>query len=265
MTNRALCVGINDYPLRDMDLRGCVNDAKAWASVLRDHYDFAKSDVTLMVDRDATHETMLAGVKDLVTGTGRGDVIVFTNSSHGTYRADGDDEEADRYDEAMCPYDCKQNLLVDDELRTVFAEIPWGVRCIVISDSCHSGSVTRLAPGMTPDDRRPRFLDPKKLKNTAISDVRRAEPRGSGIAERDMRELLISGCRSDQYSYDARFGRKYHGAMTFHALKVLEEHDYRISYNSLVRKLGDRLREDDFPQEPQLEGRTYFKRQQVFT
>ena len=33
-----------------------------------------------------------------------------------------------------------------------------------------------------------------------------------------MNELLLSGCRADQYSYDARFGRRYHGAMTHYAL-----------------------------------------------
>ena len=27
MVSRALCVGINDYPIRGMDLKGCVNDA----------------------------------------------------------------------------------------------------------------------------------------------------------------------------------------------------------------------------------------------
>ena len=34
MVNRALCVGINDYPIRGMDLKGCVNDATAWAAAL---------------------------------------------------------------------------------------------------------------------------------------------------------------------------------------------------------------------------------------
>ena len=41
MAKRALCVGINDYPIRGMDLKGCVNDAQDWARALRDHYDFA--------------------------------------------------------------------------------------------------------------------------------------------------------------------------------------------------------------------------------
>ena len=54
MVSRALCVGINDYPIRGMDLKGCVNDAKAWAAALTDHYDFATGDVTLLLDGDAT-------------------------------------------------------------------------------------------------------------------------------------------------------------------------------------------------------------------
>ena len=34
MANRALCVGINDYPGSNMDLAGCVNDAKDWQALL---------------------------------------------------------------------------------------------------------------------------------------------------------------------------------------------------------------------------------------
>ena len=40
---RALCVGINDYPVAGADLKGCVNDAKAWAALLIDHFDFDPS------------------------------------------------------------------------------------------------------------------------------------------------------------------------------------------------------------------------------
>ena len=34
MGNRALCVGINDYPGSNMDLAGCVNDASDWQTLL---------------------------------------------------------------------------------------------------------------------------------------------------------------------------------------------------------------------------------------
>ena len=57
-------------------------------------------------------------------------------------------------------------LIIDDELREIFANLTKGVSMTVISDSCFSGTVTRAAmseviPGLkTPDDRRVRFLNP---------------------------------------------------------------------------------------------------------
>ena len=32
----------------------------------------------------------------------------------------------------------------------------------------------------------------------------------------------MSGCREVQYSYDAKIGNRYHGAMTYYALQSLE-------------------------------------------
>ena len=43
MSKKALCVGINDYPYDGSGLNGCVNDAKAWADLLVNHYGFASS------------------------------------------------------------------------------------------------------------------------------------------------------------------------------------------------------------------------------
>src|SRR4051812_47650768 len=116
MAKRAFCVGINDYPIADSDLNGCVNDAHTWASLLIDHYNFTSTDVKLITDSKATKKAMVQGIKDLLVGAQAGDVLVFTNSSHGTYVADTNGDE-DTYDEAICPYDLQDNLLVDDELR----------------------------------------------------------------------------------------------------------------------------------------------------
>ena len=267
MAKKALCVGINDYPLAGMDLKGCVNDAKSWASLLRRHYDFASRDVTVVLDADATHARVVRELKELLAGARSGDVLVFTNSSHGTYLADADaGEEADLYDEAMCPYDCKQHLLTDDELRELFGDIKRGVRLTVVSDSCHSGSVTRAAPfGLTPDERRVRFMHPKKLRNPVIDEVQlHAAPRETH-PESEMRELLVSGCRANQYSYDAKIGSTFHGAMTWHAMEVIKAADYRLTYAALVQRLRASLAASIYDQEPQLEGRTSFKRRQIFT
>jgi metacaspase-1 len=263
---RALCVGINDYPGRGSDLKGCVNDARAWAALLIDHFGFESSDVTLLLDEQATRRRILGGIDRLVAGAKKGDVLVFTNSSHGTYVADDDGDES-RYDEAMCPYDMKKQLILDDELRERFATLPSGVRLTVISDSCFSGSVTRAFAPPTPDDRRRRFVNPSDLGRREIAGVRRkAVPRSiEKFPERKMREVLVSGCRDNQYSYDARFGDIYHGAMTHFAMEIIRAADYRITYDDLWDELVVRLDAEGFDQEPQVEGKTTNTRRQLFT
>lgn len=262
----ALCVGINDYPVRGMDLKGCVNDARAWAALLIDHFGFPRANVTLLLDAEATKRRILNRLDKLIENSRRGDVLVFTNSSHGTYVADDDGDET-RYDEAMCPYDMRKGLIVDDELRERFAAVPSGVRLTVISDSCFSGSVTRGDVVPTPDDRRPRFVNPAVIGRREIAGVRRrATPRSAEkYPESKMREVLVTGCRDNQYSYDARFGSVYHGAMTHAALGIIEEAGYDLTYAELWDRLVVRLEAEGFDQEPQVEGRSTSKRRKLFT
>ena len=54
MEKKALCVGINDYPYEGNDLNGCVNDAKAWADLLVEHYGFPRDNIQRLFDADAT-------------------------------------------------------------------------------------------------------------------------------------------------------------------------------------------------------------------
>ena len=263
MAKRALCVGINDYPLADMDLKGCVNDANDWAAALVEHYDFTTSDITMLLDQDATKAAIVRELGNLLAGARKGDVLVFTNSSHGTYVAEaGGDESA--YDEAMCPYDTKDNLLVDDDLRTLFADLPAGVRLTVISDSCFSGTVTR-EPGLpTPDDRRRRFLQPDAIGLRALDNPRKATAKTVLYPESSMTGLLLSGCTDRQYSYDARIDGRYNGAMSATALRVLADNGWDMTYSALHRQLVKAVDEAGYEQTPQLEGRPGHKRRHVF-
>ena len=261
MTKKALCVGINKYPQEGMDLRGCVNDANDWANVLADHYDFARTDIEVVLDQDATHDVVLGKLKVLLAGASAGDVLVFTNSSHGTYLADTDNDEP-TYDEAMCPYDTQDNPIVDDELRVLFADIPAGVRMTVISDSCHSGTVTRAMP--TPDMRRPRFLSPSTLGRKELTPKQLARGRAQH-PQSDMREVLLSGCKPNQFSYDATIEGAPHGAFTFYALAAIRAASYQITYAELHKKAVAALRANEYPQQPQLEGASANLSRQIFT
>jgi len=262
MTRKALCVGINDYPYEGNDLKGCVNDALGWADLLVGHFDFPRADVKLMTDRQATKRNIMAGLKDLLAGATAGDVLVFTNSSHGTYVVDTSGDEP-KYDEAICPYDVAHNLILDDELRALFADLPRGVRLTVISDSCFSGTVTRVP--FRPD-RRVRFLNPALFGATVLDDPWQVKARSATrYPQSKMKELLISGCREREYSYDALIEGVYHGAMTCYALQAIRAADYRITYAGLVGRINALLTEADYDQHPQLEGKSQNKKRQIFT
>jgi hypothetical protein len=266
MSKRALCVGINDYPGEANDLNGCVNDARAWADLLAKHYDFPGAAIKILLNAEATKANVLGALKNLLKGAKSGDVLVFTNSSHGTYVADkGGDEKL--YDEAMCPYDCQDRLIVDDELRTLFSDLPKGVGLTVISDSCFSGTVTRAAEGpKTPDDRRVRFLNPKWLGHQEIKNIYKAKPRvKEAYPESKMKELLLSGCTDKEYSYDASIGGVYHGAMSYFALKAIREAKYKITAQKLHERLARSIEDAGYPQHPQLEGSSANKSKQIFT
>jgi hypothetical protein len=262
VATRALCVGVNDYPIEGADLKGCVNDAHAWARLLADHFDAASGDVDVLLNADAKKAAILAALDRLLAGARKGDVVVFTNSSHGTYLADRDGDEPDRYDEALCPWDVQDNPIPDDELREHLDKARKGVHVTVISDSCHSGTGTRAPPPM--QSARPRFLDPSVLGLPTVRDAGRAKPRAHSRSESSIGELYLAGCRSDQFSYDARIGRKYHGAMTYHAVRIITEANHSITYQQLEDRLVPALAAARFDQEPQLEGTAANKRRQVF-
>jgi len=274
MEKKALCVGINDYPYEGNDLNGCVNDAKAWADLLVDHYGFARNNVKMLLDAEATKANIMTHLTNMVTEAKPGDVLVFTNSSHGTYVADEKSIESGdepMYDEAMCPYDIPDNLIIDDELRLLFGKLAEGVSLYVISDSCFSGTVTRAAvseifPGLkTPDDRRVRFLSPSLIGKKVLENPWKAKPKGTTkYREAKMKDVLLSGCTDKEYSYDALIGGKYHGAMTYFALQAIQEANYQITLQQLNERLNVLIDNAGYNQHPQLEGKRANKKKQIF-
>lgn len=265
MAKKALCVGINDFPGAGNDLKGCVNDANAWAALLAERFGFVRADIGILLDRQATKSAIMSGLKSLLARAAAGDVLVFTVSSHGTYIADDSGDEA--YDEAICPFDCDRNVIVDDELRALFAGIPAGASMTVIADCCHSGTITRAADvGGGDDDRRARFLNPAAIGRKVLAEPLAAAPRRAAAhPQAKMKELLLSGCSPTEYSYDARIGGTYQGAMTHHAIKAIAAANYRITWADLHARTRSMLDAARYPQHPQLEGAPANKRKQVFS
>lgn len=136
------------------DLVACEFDAKDLAAV-------AKSrgiKPTVLLTKAATRAKVLAAMRSAAKALKAGDLFVLSYSGHGGQVADVTGDERDHKDETWCLYD---GQLIDDELYLELARFAKGVRILVLSDSCHSGTVTREAmPAVAPGAPRPRMMPP---------------------------------------------------------------------------------------------------------
>jgi hypothetical protein len=251
MAKRALCVGINNYPGTQNDLSGCVNDAKDWQAALAGK-GYA---VTLLLDAQATRAGMVAALNGLVQGGADGDDLVFTYSGHGSWLPDDDGDETDQRDEMLCPHDIDaQQYLMDDDLHQIFLAKPPKSRLLFISDSCHSGTVTRMFPALGDAPKiRPRLLSPAQfVKDPELLERVRAVPPAAKATRQKYPAVLVSGCKDVEVSYDASFGGRANGALTRVAIDALAANPKSPrEWLSLIRK---KLPSVDYPQTPQLYG-----------
>ena len=139
MKKRALHVGINNYPPPIPTLRGCIPDAKNWCSLLTGIYEF--DNPIVLLDAMATSTNIHNNLLRLIKSSESGDVLVWTFSGHGTSVANLRPDKPDGRAEAIVAYD---GLMYDWQIREIMQTVPSGVHLTVISDSCHSGTITRL-------------------------------------------------------------------------------------------------------------------------
>lgn len=268
MAKKALLIGINRYRIPGADLRGCVNDVNSLGKILVDFCGFSKADIAVLTDDKATQAAMEKGIKALVAGGRKGDVLLMHYSGHGANVPDKNGDEADQRDEILCPHDLDwKKPLLDDWLRTSFDKLRAGVSLTVIMDCCHSGSNTRAL--FPPDAKRiPRYLpnpwdimaeeSGRKLRGKVTGTLRRstaATRKRSDVVTVDIPELLITGCRDTQTSADAFLAGTYNGALTYALTTVLREAKGNIGNRDLHARAISWLKGEDFDQVPQLEGR----------
>jgi metacaspase-1 len=208
---------------------------------------------TVLLTRSATRERTLAAIRAAAKQLKSGDFFLLSYSGHGGQVNDISGEEDDKLDETWCLFD---GQLIDDELYLELGRFAKGVRILVLSDSCHSGTVVRAAPLalpsvgphprlMPPQVARQVYADHKKFYDQLQRDVMKSAKAGA-TADPDTAlahvavsgrltslatkikaaVLLISGCQDNQTSMD---GAK-NGAFTEQLLKVWNKGVYRGNY-----------------------------------
>ncbi|MGK3954360.1 caspase family protein [Microbacterium sp. I2] len=139
---RSLHVGVNQvdpahYDGWDGALTGCENDAATMRAI-------ATSDgfsPTTLLTRNATAGNVLAEISAAAQQLVSGDIFLLTYAGHGAQVPNvSDDNELDQQDETWVLF---ERMLIDDELEQAFSRFAAGVDIVLLSDSCHSGTVYR--------------------------------------------------------------------------------------------------------------------------
>lgn len=213
---------------------------------------------TVLLTKKATRKNTLAGIRSAAKALRAGDLFFLTYSGHGGQLPDIDHEELDRKDETWCLYDGE---LIDDEHYFEISKFAAGVRVLVLSDSCHSGTVTRDRPPPPVPGQRPKLMPAsvamrvyeahqgfydklqrevaKAARGTALNpDAALAQVGASAHATALVGTfkpsvVLISGCQDNQTSLDG----DHNGAFTEQLLKVWNHGAFTGNYGSFHARI----------------------------
>ncbi len=205
-TGISLHIGINSvdpdhYGGWDGALAACEADAKDMAALAKAQ-GFATS--TLLLTSQGTTSAVRAAILSAAKSLVSGDTFLLTYAGHGGQMPDTNKDEPDGKDETWVLYD---RQLIDDELAQLYGKFKKGVRIIVLSDSCHSGTVTRAVPPWLEGGPKARWM-PSSIGNRVFKAHQKeyaaiqAENRAGEKSKLNATVLLLSGCQDNQLSQD---------------------------------------------------------------
>ena len=202
----ALVIGINYIKTPEISLNGCCTDAYNTKEMLLNRFGFLNENIIILTDDNisVTKESNTSNIEDAFNqlvdkGNKNAKLIIIFYSGHGTQNPDeiGGDFEIDGNDECWVLSDYKTTgYFTDDKLRNLFLNrLVQNVNVLIISDSCHSGSMADLSWTYNSST--------KKVVNTKTK-VDNLKPN----------IWQISGCMDSQYSEELEINGRVCGALT---------------------------------------------------
>ncbi len=248
-TGHAIHIGLNSvdpdqYDGWDGQLNAPENDLQEMEDLTTDA-GFGKKDI--LKGEAATRENVRNAIASAAQSLESDDLLVISYSGHGTRVPDlNGDERRDGKDDAWCLYD---GLLFDDELEYHWYLFEKDVRIILISDSCHSGTMSRdsvlprsfgnfvdlKVPRIMPTSVARRTIRESREKYTEIQlaaasaiETVRAE---KGIDRPQCAVRLLAACMESQLAFEVGAN----GVFTEAIMQAWDEGKFRGSYQSFYR------------------------------
>ncbi len=244
-----------DFP----NLDGCKNDARSMASIIVSKFSFPLGNVDTLFDEKATRENILKGFSSLLGKCKKGDVAFFYYAGHGSQVKNSKSNEHDNKDESIVPSDTwKENVsdIRDKEFAKICNDfIDKGVKLTVITDCCHSGSLSRgpIIPGKF------RYIPTYNVDANDDSKPTPPETRPEGNF------LIFSAAQDNEFAQeqDDDAGNA-HGAFTIALITALNQQSVNASALNLFSSLRAVLKGNGKKQEPVIGGTPERQAQTLF-
>jgi len=236
----------------DGELAGCINDARDMKAIA----DSLGYTSTIVTDAQATAAEVARLIGQAARQLSSGDICLVTYSGHGGQMNDVTSDEPDDKDETWVLWD---RQMLDDELNGLWASFSVGVRILLISDSCHSGTVARMG-AFQRKFRNVEFAAEYELHPNQAPRLRLGNPIAllrNYEANRGDYEVsqwvpkpivhasvtLISGCQDNQFSADG----DRNGLFTQRLLEVWNKGAFTGNYERFHSAILARMPSDQSP------------------
>lgn len=216
----ALVVGVDAYPY-EVSLDGAVKDAKDVEGALQ---RAGVDQMATFFDATARKDDIRAAWAGFVDSASQGDTIIFTYAGHGAQmpelvagdEADGLDEflQLPGFDRGRAA-ETDHEIIVDNELNAWFSEAEAkGVQVLFVSDSCHSGGMSRSFSGKT------RLAHAVTVKLPPPSDEAVS---GAAVKEAQFRKVtVLAASLESQPSPEVIIGGEARGALSWSFARAVE-------------------------------------------
>lgn len=254
MRKIALMTGIANYPTAP--LIGPVDDVIDFANVLFNDRGFARTEVIPVTNQRATTKNIKTYLEQIVDLLQPGDFGLWYYTGHGAQVPTLTPElEPAGLDQVICPYDfdwSPDRMITDKWLHNLFCRLRKGVQFVWISDSCHSGDLTR-------EILLSRGLSKAFPVDHDVLWAQQAAAEVGLVAKKDLSSdpldlAFISACQSYQTASDACFGGRYNGAFTYYLLQVMHSVSPVTPVVDIVARVTELLIQNGYPQRPTVEG-----------
>ena len=230
----------------DGQLFGCEADAEYYKQ-LATQAGFQR--IISLITKQATAEVVKQEIETAGKALVAGDMFLVTYAGHGGQVNDLNGDEPDRYDETWLLYD---RQLIDDELFDLFARFKPGVKILMFSDSCHSGSISRSLSTASPLNNAVKdLLGSLKLRERVVptavlrSTYKANEQEYKGLLQDNYvtQDGIATFVLQFGACQDSETAKEYgeHGFFTASLIELLADPTAAFTYRSLFDKLKNKI------------------------